>query len=65
MKLTNAYKSLSVPLVMLCFIHSMPPTCFGYTCVHPHGGALQTIGYKNVSNKCTNIPYTCSFPNVI
>ena len=25
----------------VCYKHSIPPTCFGHSCGHPHGGALQ------------------------
>jgi hypothetical protein len=39
----KAYKHLRVS-----YIHGMSPTCFGYTCGHPQGGALQKTYHKNL-----------------
>ena len=41
MKPIIAYKRLR-----LSYIHSMSATCFGRTCDHPQGGALQRIYLK-------------------
>jgi len=39
---TNAYRRMST----LHYKHSIPPTCFGQSFGHPHGGALQRIFYR-------------------
>ena len=31
----------------------MPSSCFGHSCGHPHGGALQRMGV----NQCTDLKY--------
>jgi len=44
----KTYKRLSVPYIT----ESMPLVCFGHTCGHHYGGALQEF-----LNQCTNIRY--------
>jgi len=43
MKPTESYKRLRVSYIMLHYKHSMPTTCFGHSCGHLQGSALQRI----------------------
>ena len=37
----------------------MPPTCFGYTCGHPQGGALQRLYCNIYYNKTYSETFIC------
>jgi hypothetical protein len=43
------------------YTHCIPPTCFGHSCVHLQGGALQKIYiskyYRSQWNQCLDIKY--------